>query len=272
MQATTTLSSTLTLASLLFMPLSALAAEPASGNVFTIGGGVGAATSYSGGDKIQALPVIILDYAMSNGFFASTTRGLGYGGQAGPFSYSAALGYRAERADHKRTGINGMGGSNYLKGMGAVKGNASALLEMGYSPLPGLQLSVASDLPLTQRDNGANLHLGASGQIYGRSDSKGQQQDTVSLSLQAGWGEKKYVQTMYGVTAIQAANTAFKRYTPKGGFYEAQASASWEHRIDARWSVNTLVGVTTLLGDAGKSPIVQSKTTPIGAVYATYRY
>ena len=53
---------------------------------------------------------------------------------------------------------------------------------------------------------------------------------------------------------------------------EAQASVSWEHRIDASWGVNTVLGVERRLGDAAKSPIVQRKSAPMGAVYVTYRY
>lgn len=272
MQATTSLSSTLAIAGLLLLPLSALAADPAPGNVLTVGGGAAVVSSYSGADKLSAVPFVVIDYSMANGFFASSMRGLGYGGQAGALSYSAALGYRGERSDHKREGVNGYGGSDYLKGMGTVKGNASALLSMAYSPLPGVQLSVSSDIPLNNRDNGAKLEFGAGGQIYSRNDSRGVPQDTISVGAQAGWGEKKYMQTMYGVTATQAANTAFKQYTPKGGFYEAQATVSWEHRFNANWGLNAMAGVTTLLGDAGKSPIVQRKTAPTGAIYATYRY
>lgn len=273
MHTPTTLLTSLALAcGLTLNPLAAAAADAASGNVFTIGGGVAAISSYSGSDKLSASPLIIADYAMVNGLFISTSRGIGYGGQAGPFSYSAALGYRGNREDHKRKGINGWGGSDFLKGMGEVKGNASALLSAGYAPLPGLSLSVTSDIPLSNRENGANVHFGASGQIYGRADARGMQQDSVSIGGQLGWGERKYVQTMYGVTAQQAATTSFKQYTPKGGFYEAQATVSWEHRIDASWAINTLVGVERRMGDAAKSPIVQRKTAPIGAVYVTYRY
>ncbi len=118
---------------------------------------------------------------MANGLFFSTSRGVGYGGQAGPLSYSAALGYRGNREDHKRNGANGWGGSDYLKGMGEVKGNASALLSVGYSPLPGLSLSVSSDIPLSNRENGANVHFEATGQVYGRSDAKGMQKDSVTI-------------------------------------------------------------------------------------------
>jgi len=272
MQATTFLPSRLTMAGLFLLPLSVMAADPVPGNVLTVGGGAAVVSSYSGSDKLNAVPFLVIDYSMANGFFASSMRGIGYGGQAGPLSYSAALGYRGERDDHKRSGFNGFGGSDYLKGMGKVKGNASALLSMAYSPIPGVQLSVSSDIPLNNRDNGANLSLGAGGQVYSRNDSRGVPQDTVSLGAQAGWGEKKYMQTMYGVTASQASNTAFKQYAPKGGFYEAQATVSWEHRFDAQWGLTAMAGVTTLIGDARKSPIVQRKTAPTGAIYATYRY
>jgi outer membrane scaffolding protein for murein synthesis (MipA/OmpV family) len=259
----------LALASLLCLPLSAMAADDVAGNVLTVGAGVGAGSAYGGDSKTTVMPILVLDYAMANGLFASTMRGLGYGSQLGPLSYSAALGYRGERPDHKREGL---GGSDYLKGMGKVKGNASALLNLGYSPLPGVQLSVASDVPVTSRENGATVQLGASGQIYSRNDNSGMTKDTVILGAQASWGEDKYVQTMYGVTAVQAARTAFRQYTPKGGFHEAQVSVSWEHRIDARWGVNTMLGTQRRLGDAAKSPIVQRKSAPMGAVYVTYRY
>jgi len=265
-------STVLALAGLLCFHLSALAADDTSGNVLTVGAGVAAGSPYAGDDSIRAMPIVVLDYSMANGFFASTMRGLGYGAQAGPFSYSVALGYRGERDDHRRKGLRGLAGSDYLKGMGKVEGNASALLNLIYSPLPGVQLSVASDIPLTHRENGTTVQFGASAQVYSRKDSRGVPQDSISLGLQAGWGEKKYLQTMYGVTQAQAARTAFRQYTPKAGFYEAQATVSWEHRIDARWSLNSVLGVERRLGDAASSPIVQRKHAPMGAVYATYRY
>lgn len=263
---------TLIALAMLCLPLSAMAANTAAENVLTVGAGVAAGSRYAGDDKTTALPLLFLDYSMGNGLFASTARGLGYGGQLGPFSYSAALGYRGERSDHKRKGLRGFGGSDYLKGMGKVEGNASALLSLGYAPLPGVQLTIASDLALTHRENGSTLQLGASGQVYSRNDSRGAPQDTVMLGVQTSWGEQKYLQTMYGVTSAQAARTAFRPYAPKGGFYEAQASISWEHRIDARWGVNTMLGMQRRLGDAANSPIVQRRSAPVGAVYVSYRY
>ena len=51
MHAPTTLLTSLALASgMIFTPLAAVAAEPPAENVFTIGGGVAAVSSYSGSD------------------------------------------------------------------------------------------------------------------------------------------------------------------------------------------------------------------------------
>jgi outer membrane scaffolding protein for murein synthesis (MipA/OmpV family) len=114
MHTPTTLLTSLALAcGLTLNPLAAAAAEPASGNVFTIGGGVAAISSYSGSDKLSASPLIIADYAMANGLFISTSRHrLRRPGRL--LQLQRGLGYRGNREDHKRKGINGWGGSDFL--------------------------------------------------------------------------------------------------------------------------------------------------------------
>ncbi|KAA1349137.1 MipA/OmpV family protein, partial [Escherichia coli] len=73
----------------------ALAAGQRQGNVLTLGGGVDVAPRYSGSDKSRVTAAQVVDYAMANGLFISTTRGLGYGNRVGNLDYSAALSYRA---------------------------------------------------------------------------------------------------------------------------------------------------------------------------------
>ncbi|EOY8407725.1 MipA/OmpV family protein, partial [Enterobacter asburiae] len=80
---------------LLSMP--ALAAEQSQGNVLTLGGGVDVAPRYSGSDKTRVSAAQVVDYAMANGFFIGTTRGIGYGNNFGNLDYSAALSYRVGR-------------------------------------------------------------------------------------------------------------------------------------------------------------------------------
>lgn len=82
---------------LLTMP--ALAAEQSQGNVLTLGGGVDVGSRYSGSDKTRVSAAHVVEYAMANGFFIGTTRGIGYGNNIGNLDYSAALSYRVGRKD-----------------------------------------------------------------------------------------------------------------------------------------------------------------------------
>ncbi len=244
----------------------ATAAEQPSGDTLLIGGGVGVGPRYAGAKQNAAAPVLLLDYSMANGVFASTLRGLGYGGQAGPLRYSAALGYRGGRSDKDETSAFGNSGGARLKGMGKIEGNASAALGVGYALLPELELGASADVPLSHTDNGKNLHLTLTGQLIARPG------DSLSLALAAGFGDSKYGQTYYGVSAAQAARTPFKAYRAGSGLYETGATLTWVHTLDARWNVTTMLGVTALVKDAADSPLSERKTAPSAAVYAAYRY
>ena len=256
-------------AGLALLPAFAAAAEPpapAAGNQFVIGVGVGAVSRYSGSGQTTALPIVLLDYSHASGFFASTMRGIGYGGQTGLVTYSAALGYRAERKEKDETGAFGSTGSEKLKGMGDVEGNATALLSLGYKPFSLLELTVAGEIPLSQRQNGKNVHAGVTAHLLDAAH------DNVSLGLAAGLADKDYAQTYYGVTAAQARTSKFGAYRPKAGLYEASAMLTWQHRFGEKWSVTSMLGATHLLRDAAKSPLVERKTTPTGAIYVGYSY
>lgn len=258
---------------LALLPAFAAGAEPASTSApaasesqLLLGGGIGVGSRYSGSRDTAALPVVVLDYSHASGFFASTMRGLGYGAQTGPVSWSAALGYRAERKEKDERGAFGSTGSDKLKGMGDVKGNATALFTLGYRPLAMLELSVGAEIPLSQRRNGKTFRAGVTAQLMEAQD------DDVSLGLTGAFADRDYAQTYYGVTAAQARTSKFAAYQPKAGLYETNAMLTWQHRFGGKWSVTSMVGATRLMGDAARSPLVERKTSPTGAVYIGYAY
>jgi outer membrane protein len=244
------------------------AAQPPdpAGATFVIGAGAAVGPRYSGSAQTSVAPVLLLDYSTAGGFYASSMRGLGYGGQAGAFSYSAALGYRGERTQKDQSALLGNSGSSRLRGMGDIKGNASAVLGLAYAALPGISLGLSADLPMSRKDNGKNLHAMVSGELY----SQGAQR--VSLSLAAGFADSNYAQTYYGVSAAQAASSRFRAYRPGAGLYEVAVELSWEHRIDARWGITSMFAATRLVRDAGRSPVAERKSAPSAALYATYTY
>ncbi|KQV80899.1 hypothetical protein ASD15_13485 [Massilia sp. Root351] len=241
------------------------AATAADEAVTTIGAGVALAPRYSGSDENMVVPVVALDYSMANGFYASTLRGLGYGGAAGPFSYSAALGYRAPRKEDGKLPFGGKA-SKYLRGMGDVKGSATANLSLGYAIFDGLDVNVHTAQALSARETGSTYGAGLSGKLF-KDDA-----NTVTLSLGFEVADKKYAQAYYGVTAKQALKSGYKVYQPKAGLYQADVTMSWQHKLDGHWGVTGMLGASSLLRDAANSPLARRTTAPTAAVYASYTF
>jgi len=235
-------------------------------NVLTLGGGLAAAPRYAGSKEMQLAPIVIIDYQTAGGFYASTKRGLGYGTALGPFSFEAALGARGERKEKNETGLIGNRGSSELRGMGDVKASATANLHAAYAIVPGLVLGSSLSLPLSHRENGKSAGLEISGILH---EDKS---DKVALALGANFGDAKYLQTYHGVTAAQALRTGRSQFTPHAGMYEAVFNFAWEHKLDSRWTVTGMLGSSTLVRDAARSPLTRRSTAPTAALYASYLY
>lgn len=243
-----------------------LAAEQNPGNALTLGGGANVTPRYSGADKSRVTTALVLDYTMANGFFVSTTRGIGYGNNIGKFDYNAALSYRAGRKDRDVDSDSISDGSDYLRGMGDIKGSALGVFGLGYSVTDWLNLQLQAEVPVSERNNGAALHFGINSPLYTSSNN------SVTLALTGSWGTEKYMQTYYGVSASQSAASGFTRYDAGAGIYAWSTNLNWTHKFNQDWSVVAAAGVTQLTGDARNSPIVQRKTSPTGSLLVTYRF
>lgn len=243
-----------------------LAAEPPQSTTLTLGGGVGVTPRYSGSDENRVSTALVLDYSMRNGFFASSTRGLGYGNSLGNVDYSAALSYRTGRKDHNVDSDTMSDGSDHLRGMGNVKGSALGVVGLGYKLTNWLSAQLQAEVPFSQRDNGAALHFGIVSPLYHSP------KNSVTLGLTSSWGTNDYMQTYYGVSASQSAASGFMQYTAGSGIYAWSLNLDWTHNFTERWSVVADAGYTQLAGDARNSPIVQRKASPTGSLTVTYRF
>ena len=241
-----------------------LAAEQKQSEL-TLGGGVDVAY-YSGSDKSRVTTALVLDYAMANGLFVSTTRGLGYGNNIVKFNYSAALSYRAGRKDRDVDSDSINGGSDYLRGMGDIKGSAIGVPTLGYGVTDWLNVQLQAEVPLSERDNGTALHFGIVSPLYKSA------KNSVTLALTGSWGTSKYMQTYYGVSASQSVASGFTRYDAGSGIYAWSTNIDWTYKVNQDWSVITEAGFTQLTGDARNSPIVQREASPTGSLKVTYRF
>lgn len=241
-----------------------------NGNTLLLGAGVALETKYPGSKRDRASAAIAVDYSMANGFFASTLRGLGWGGDVGSFSYSAALAYRDERVD-KDDGDSffggfGSSGGDELRGMGRIDGSVLALASAAWVPSRWLGVSLTVEAPLSNTETGRAYHLGLGSTIYSSDRHE------ISVNLGGHAGDRDYMQTYYGVTAAQSAASGFRTHTPKAGFYAVSSSVDWTYQLNQNWGIHTSVGGEKLLGKAADSPIVRRKHVPSAMAMVTYTF
>ena len=247
--------------SLALFAISAHAADATPAH-FMVGAGVAAIPEYSGADKLRALPVLQLDYQNSDGFFVSTARGIGYGSKIDAFSLSAAIGYDAGRGDKNEHFYSG---SDALKGMGKIDGAALANLGVVYDA-GAFSLNAQASLALSNRERGNSYQFGAAMPLLTA------ESDQVMLGAHAKYSDNKNMQTFHGVTAAQSLRSGYKVYSAKKGLESVGLDVNWNHVIDKRWSVATVVGLTRLSGDAASSPLTKRKTSPLLASVVNYAF
>ena len=238
------------------------AQEPESTAV--VGAGVFYAPEYIGAKKNRFGPAIYGEYQNKNGFFASTTRGIGFGTKVDDFSFSAALGYRAGREDSRDS--KSLFSSDDLKGMGNISGSAIANLQAGTTFGPGIKASFNANLALSHRENGNSYNFGLSAPVFQAAADKVEVGGTLT------YGDGKYNQTYFGVTPTQSTNSGYKAFTAKAGFSQAMATVAWTHVIDKNWSVRSAAGVSQVMGDAADSPLTKKKTSPILMTTVNYAF
>jgi len=234
------------------------------GDSLVVGGGVGFNRNYPGGDENKVRPALLIDYKMANGFFVSSARGVGYGQQFGALSLSAALGYDGGRSDSN--GSTFSQGSARLKGMGDIDGGAVARLGASYKVLDETSVSVDANLAVSGRERGNTYKIGLRQGLL-KTDA-----DRVELGATATYGDAKNMQSYFGVTAVQSANTGYAIDTPKAGLQDVSANVAWTHMIDENWSVRSTLGVKHLTGDAADSPLTVKPTYPTGVVTFNYKF
>jgi len=234
----------------------------ASGDSFTAGVGLAYVPEYAGADKSRVVPLPFLEKTYANGVFLSTQRGIGYATEIEGFKLSGALGYNGGRNDHKE---NFFSGSDALKGMGKIEGAAQAVLSVGYE-VGKVGLSLTTKQNLGHREYGNTYTLGLETPLYTSAS------DQVGFGASAEYGDRKHVQTYFGVTERQSTSSGYRPYTTKAGFENVTAGVHWNHVIDSNWTVRTVVGATRLTGDAADSPITKRKTTPMVLTALLYRF
>ncbi len=100
---------------------------------------------------------------------------------------------------------------------------------------------------------------------------------TGSIGPRLGWGDRRYMNTYFGVTPAEAAaNTLVgAAYAPDGGMRYVGATGTLAYRFDAHWQANANAGVHRLADAGGDSPIVRTvgdRTEAYGGIGVKYTF
>ncbi|MBN3762980.1 MipA/OmpV family protein [Burkholderia sp. Ac-20365] len=98
--------------------------------------------------------------------------------------------------------------------------------------------------------------------------------NTVHLAVGATFGNEDYMNTYFGVTDQEAAASQSKLpvCSPSAGIKGVDASVTWTHQLNPHWSTAAMLGVSSLVGDAADSPVVEHKAAVFGSVGLAYRF
>lgn len=240
--------------------LQAMADSTPPAPTFTVGMGAQSAPRYSGSDQRHWLVAPVIQ-ARDGAFFFDSLKGVGYDLQADNGLYlEHTLGYSLGRTDKNSTWRDG---SNKLKGMGNIDATMNTALAVGWSATPWLSFEGKATLPLTDWQG---VHYQTSVTVLPVQNDT----DTVALQSAALFGDRRYMNTFYGVSREQSSRSDFAPYQSAGGGYGVDSSLTWSHQFTTHWGGVVSADYTWLDDKAGNSPIVVKRggtTYNLGVLY-----
>ncbi|WP_313656045.1 MipA/OmpV family protein [Pantoea sp.] len=220
------------------------------------------APRYSGADKQhwQLLPLV---QARDGALFFDSQKGVGYDLQTdNGFYLEHTLGYGLGRSDRNSSWRDG---DDRLRGMGKIDPTLNTSLALGWSVTPWLVLEEKATLPLSD-SQGVQYRTSVT-LIPWQTSS-----DTVALQVAALSGDGRYMNTWYGVSSQQSAQSGFKRYGAAGGFYGTDSSLTWSHQFTSAWAASVIADYTWLDKHAADSPVVARRNNVSATLALSYTF
>lgn len=230
---------------------------------FTLGAAAMLSPKYEGSDKLAFGGLPLLEATWNDRLFASTTRGIGgYIVSTEAFRLSGAVGYQFGRDE--KDGKRGNGKANLLRGLGDIDGSAVVSLAAEYeyshftAGLTAQQYIGGSEgFTMTAR-LGANLPVS--------------ERIMLGVEVQTTWADSVYMGDYFGIDAVQSRRSGRAGFTPGSGLKDVGATLSAMYKINDSMSLMVSAGLSRLIGDAGKSPVVAEKNQPSAMLGLSYRF
>jgi outer membrane protein len=86
------------------------------------------------------------------------------------------------------------------------------------------------------------------------------------------WGSRQYNQTFFGVTEDQSARSAFPEFQAGAGVDNLRLTAGMNYRFAPNWNLIGSLSASRLNGDAGASPITETRAQYFALLSAIYLF
>ncbi|HYD80097.1 MAG TPA: MipA/OmpV family protein [Paucimonas sp.] len=230
-----------------------------------IGVGIGVGPTYLGSDKNRGGIGLYAEANFSNGFFVSTTDGIGFRFIENAAGFSLAASIDSSGMRREKDGKYGRdGGSNPLLGMGDVKARPRANVFLNYDAGP-------FHTTLALRQTLGSRH-GTGVDLYGSYDLHADRDNLVRATAGISYANRSLMQTFFGVNETQAANTPYDVYRPSAGIAGGGIGVTWRHAFSREWVGTVGAGVTHLRGAAADSPLTDRRTSAEIGMSLGYRF
>jgi outer membrane scaffolding protein for murein synthesis (MipA/OmpV family) len=224
---------------------------------FTVGGGAMGVPKFEGAKHYQGEPSLILDARYKDIFFASDGEGVGVNLVHGQnYRAGVAIGYDLGRDQHDDA---------RLKGLGNVGAAPEGKLFAEYFLLPVMLTATVHQA--IGGHNGLLADLGAYIPLPFFDDKL-----IVFTGPTVTFANGEYMRSYFGVSARQAAATAFPQFSAHGGFKSTGWGATAVYRIDDHWLLESDIAYERLIGDAADSPIVELRSQVAVGLNLGYRF
>jgi MipA family protein len=220
-----------------------------------LGAGAGVGPKYEGGRKMQfgALPLVdvtwrdrVFLHGLSVGAYAINTE---------RFKLAASVGYGGGRKEKD---------GPRLAGMGKVKSAIQPSIMASYTIEP---LTVSA---VVTRDLGGAR--GTTATLGAELEVPVTERLSLTGGLSATWADGNHMKRYFGVSAEQATTSRNAQYRASSGVKSVEFSVGAHYAITEHWMAMGQVGMTSLLGDARKSPVVERETAVTSMLGVAYRF
>jgi outer membrane protein len=243
----------------------------------TLGAGLLTGPTYEGAEEYQVSAVPYVRIAYKDILFASMEEGVGVnlfnqeGWRAGPLVRVAFA--REEDGGSSPFRIGGKK-TKSLEGLGDIRATPEpgAFLEYTWNNLSAM-------LEARRGIGGHKGTIGSAGLLYTQTfpalGGVSRAPTILSAGVSATFVSRKYAQAYFGVTPLQASNSALSEFNAGGGLHSYGANILAITPIAQNVSLTLIANYKRLTGDAGRSPLVRergSRNQGTLGLFVAYRF